>query len=155
MIRYALRCERDHEFESWFQSSAAFDRQLGRALVTCPVCGSANVTKSIMAPRLARGRKADETRAAPTVAAEPEAATLPLVSTKERELRAKVKELRDQLTARADDVGGRFPEEARKMHYGERAHRPIYGEATLGEARALHEEGVEFFPLPSLPDERN
>jgi len=155
MIRYALRCERDHEFESWFQSSAAFDRQLGRGLVTCPACGSTNVAKSIMAPRLAKGRKVDEPGTAATEAAKPEAATVPLVSAKERELRAKLKELRDHLTAHADNVGGRFPEEARKMHYGESEHRPIYGEASPGEARALHEEGVEFFPLPHLPDERN
>jgi hypothetical protein len=155
MIRYTLRCERDHEFESWFQSSAAFDRQVGRGLVTCPACGSANVAKSIMAPRLARGREPDKTAAVPRDAAPPEAAAVPLVSAKEQELRAKLKELRDHLTARADNVGGQFPEEARKMHYGEIEHRPIYGEATPGEARSLHEEGVEFFPLPILPDERN
>ena len=78
-----------------------------------------------------------------------------MVSPQEREFRAKLKELRDHLTSQADNVGTKFPEEARKMHYGETEHRPIYGQAAPDEAKALIEEGVEFFPLPVRPDERN
>ena len=71
------------------------------------------------------------------------------------EFRAKLKELRDHLTKNADNVGKKFPEEARKMHYGEIEHRSIYGEASPEEAKELHDEGIEFHPLPVLPDERN
>ena len=87
----------------------------------------------------------------------PAEATSPvaMISPQEREFRAKLKELRDHLTSNADNVGKKFPEEARKMHYGETEHRSIYGEATPQDAEALHDEGIEFHPLPVLPDERN
>jgi hypothetical protein len=78
-----------------------------------------------------------------------------MVSPQEREFRAKLKELRDHLTKNSDYVGTKFPEEARKMHYGEKNHRSIYGEASPQDAKELHEEGIEFHPLPVLPDERN
>ncbi len=78
-----------------------------------------------------------------------------MISPQEREIRAKLKELREHLTKNADNVGAKFPEEARKMHYGEIEHRSIYGEATPGEAKRLAEEGIEFHPLPVLPDEKN
>lgn len=152
MIHYRLRCARAHEFESWFASSTAFDRQVKRGLVACPVCGSAKVERAIMAPRVVSSRKR---KAAPATEAPAESAAVPLMSAQEMELRTKLKALRDEITGKADDVGKKFPEEARKMHYGEIDHRPIYGEATLEDARSLHEEGVEFFPLPQLPDERN
>jgi hypothetical protein len=152
MIHYRLRCARAHEFESWFASSAAFDRQVKRGLVACPVCGSDKVERAIMAPRVVSSRKRN---AAPVTEAPAASAPVPLMSTQEMELRTKLKALRDEITGKADDVGKKFPEEARKMHYGEIDHRPIYGEATLEDARSLQEEGVEFFPLPQLPDERN
>src|SRR5437016_9964557 len=111
-----------------------------------------------MAPRLARKDKS-----APIVAPVEESAParvetptpVAMVSPQEREFRAKLKELRDHLTKNADNVGRKFPEEARKMHYGEIEHRSIYGEASPQEAKELHEEGVEFHPLPVLPEERN
>ena len=159
MIRYALRCERDHEFESWFQSSSAFDSQVKRKLVTCPVCGSAKVEKAIMAPRLARTDKdrgaPEEVVPTPAPAAPEPKAPVAMISPQERELRQKLKALRDHLTKNAEHVGARFPEEARKMHYGEIEHRSIYGEASPDEAEALHEEGIEFHPLPVLPEDRN
>jgi hypothetical protein len=153
MIRYALVCDKGHEFESWFQDSAAYDKQAKRKLVACPHCGSAKVGKAIMAPRLSGAKK----RAAPAEppAAAPEKAPVAMLSPQEREFRAKLKELRDHLTKNADHVGPKFPEEARKMHYGETKHRSIYGEASPEEAKALAEEGIEFHPLPILPDERN
>jgi hypothetical protein len=156
MIRYSLRCERDHAFESWFQSSAAYDSQVRRKLVTCPACGSAKVEKAIMAPRIV-GKKGRE-KAAPAPAAETTPAaseSTSLMMAQERELRAKLKELRDHIVKTADNVGERFPNEARKMHYGDIEHRPIYGEASPEEARALIEEGVEVSPLPVLPEDRN
>jgi hypothetical protein len=78
-----------------------------------------------------------------------------IMSPQERELRKKLKELREHVTRNADYVGPRFPEQARKIHYGEVEHRSIYGEASPDEAKALHEEGIEFHPLPILPDEFN
>jgi len=158
MIRYALHCDRNHEFESWFQSSSAYDSQVKRKLVTCPVCGSAKVDKAIMAPRIVgkkgRERVAPEPAPAPTTEVAEQQPTS-LMMAQERELRAKLKELRDHIVKNADNVGERFPNEARKMHYGEIDHRPIYGEASPEEARALIDEGVEVSPLPVLPEDRN
>ena len=149
MIRYALCCEAGHTFESWFNNSTAFDRQAARGLVTCPMCGSAKVEKAIMAPSLGGGREA------PAPAAEPEKTPVAIVSKEEVELRKKLKELRDHIVKSADYVGEKFPEEARRMHYGEVEHRSIYGEASPEAAKSLADEGIEFHPLPRLPDERN
>jgi len=161
MIRYALICEQGHDFESWFQDSAAYDKQAKRGLVTCPQCDSAKVEKAIMAPRLsATAKKRHAPVEAPAPVAEapatPEApAPVAMISPQEQEFRAKLKELRDHLTKNADNVGAKFPEEARKMHYGEIEHRSIYGVASPEEAKELSEEGIEFHPLPTLPNERN
>ena len=156
MIRYSLRCERGHGFESWFQSSSAYDSQVKRKLVTCPACGSAKVEKAIMAPQIASKRGRDSAAPAPAASTDVTApASTPLMMAQERELRVKLKELRDHIVKNADNVGERFPNEARKMHYGDIEHRPIYGEASPDEARALIEEGVEVSPLPVLPDDRN
>jgi hypothetical protein len=160
MIRYSLRCERGHEFESWFQSSSAYESQEKRKLVNCPACGSAKVERAIMAPQIVsrKGREiaAPEPAAAPAPATEAATpASTPLMMVQERELRAKLKELRDHIVKNADNVGERFPNEARKMHYGDIEHRPIYGEASPDDARALIEEGVEVSPLPVLPEDRN
>jgi hypothetical protein len=158
MIRYALACAKGHSFESWFQNSAAYDKQAKQKLVTCPVCGTAKVEKEIMSPRLAGSRKREQAPAPsndqPSEMSN-EKTPVAMVSPQERELRKKLKELRAHLTQNADNVGQKFPEEARKMHYGEIDHRSIYGEASPDEARKLHEEGVEFHPLPVLPEERN
>ena len=173
MIRYSLQCERGHAFESWFQDSASYDKQAKRGLVSCPMCDSVKVEKSIMAPQIPRkGRTAEqrageetvlrakarrkkapaETTAVPAPAPQtPE----PLLMAQETELISKLKELRDHIKANADNVGEQFPEQARKMHYGEIEHRPIYGDASPTEAQALIEEGVEVMPLPVLPDDRN
>jgi hypothetical protein len=160
MIRYALVCDRGHEFESWFQDSVAYDKQAKRALVSCPQCGSTKVEKAIMAPRLSATSKKQsapiETPApAADVAPPVPAAPVAMISPQEQEFRTKLKELHDHLTKNADNVGTKFPEEARKMHYGEIEHRSIYGVASPEEAKELSEEGVEFHPLPVLPDERN
>jgi hypothetical protein len=162
MIRYALACDKGHAFESWFASSAAYDKQVKHGLVTCPVCGSAKVEKTIMAPRVSGAKKrgdmampAPATAPAQPVAAPDASAPMTMVSPQERELRKKLRELREHLTKNADYVGPRFSEEARKMHYGEIEHRSIYGEASPDQAAQLREEGIEFQPLPVLPDERN
>jgi hypothetical protein len=161
MIRYSLVCERKHDFEIWFKNSADYDKQSKRGLVTCPNCGSVKVEKALMVPSLGRGTKkgamAPEPVVGPSEAPMPAETKTPvaMVSPQEKEFRAKLKELRDHLTKNAENVGAKFPEEARKMHYGEKEHRSIFGEASPQEAKELLEEGVELHPLPVLPDERN
>jgi hypothetical protein len=162
MICYALRCDKGHDFESWFQTSTAFDSQRKRKLVTCPLCNSAKVEKAIMAPRLNKKGKAKDVAALPSQATSADSSQplqpsdqVSLMSAQERELRSKLKELRDHIVSQADNVGESFPTEARKMHYGDIEHRPIYGEASLDEARSLIDEGISVAPLPVLPDDRN
>jgi hypothetical protein len=161
MIRYALHCDHDHEFESWFQSSSAYDSQVKRKLVTCPICGSAKVDKAIMAPRIVgkKGRGPAMPPSEPTaVATTPEATPsgpTSLLMAQERELRTKLKELRDHIVKNADNVGEKFANEARAMHYGDKEHRPVYGEASPDEAKSLIDEGIEVSPLPTLPEDRN
>jgi hypothetical protein len=160
MIRYALVCDRKHQFEIWFADSADYDKQKKRGLVTCPACDSAKVEKAIMAPALQntkkRGSRTPVTpnEPAPAAASEP-SAPVAMISPQEQEFRQKLKELREHLVQNADNVGKKFPEEARKMHYGDVEHRSIYGEASPEEAKELHEEGIEFHPLPVLPDDKN
>lgn len=150
MIRYNLRCDQAHSFESWFQDSAAYDKQAKRGLVTCPACGSTAVEKTIMAPNVPAKTRKGKSEAEATKGDQ-----VALMSAEERELRSKIKALHDEIASKADNVGEKFPDEARKMHYGEIDHRPIYGQAKPEEAKELIDEGVEILPLPSLPDERN
>lgn len=137
MIRYALICDRDHEFDGWFASSDGFDTQVAAGEVLCPHCGSPHVTKALMAPNIAKGRAS----AADTP---PQAALAEKMSMMMLALKKHVEE-------NCDYVGDAFAEEARRIHYGEAEHRDIYGEATLDEARELIEEGVEVAPLPVVP----
>lgn len=138
MIRFALHCQSDHSFESWFQSASAFDGLLASGLVTCPVCGGAGISKSLMAPMLRPGGKA----AAPSLrdpGSEQEAALAAL--------RAKVE-------ANSDYVGMNFVAEARAMHDGTAPERSIYGEARPEEAIRLLQDGVPVAPLPFMPSRK-
>lgn len=164
MIRYALACDYGHEFESWFPGSAAYEAQLARGLVTCPMCSSAKIEKQIMAPSIARKDKSTalpapaapevQLGAAPQVpAAQPQ--PMAVFSEREREFRAMVKAFREHVTKNADYVGKGFTDEARKMHYGEIEHRSIYGRADPADARALLDEGIEVHPMPLPPDDRH
>jgi hypothetical protein len=155
MIKFALACENDHRFESWFQTGAAFDLQVEAGLVTCPACGARKVTKAIMAPAIT-GRQQQEPQAAPAARHEAEAPTkVALLDAKDRELRAMIVSLRTRILAEADDVGARFPDEARKIHDGLVPDRPIHGQASFEDARALLDEGIGILPIPVLPDEHN
>lgn len=158
MIRYRLVCDGGHDFESWFPSSESYDDQAGRGFVACPVCGSARVSKGMMAPSIARGDHAPalDTQTAPAALPPvpvPQAGGM--LGEREREIRAALRAMREQVTRNADDVGAHFPEEARRIHYGETQTRAIYGQASLDEARALVEEGIAVAPLPPMPDDRN
>ena len=152
MIRYQLVCAKGHGFDGWFSGSAGFDAQKQAGRLECPVCGSSHVDKAVMAPAVAAKTKAkgkaeaeggDGTQA--VFRADPQAA----------ELREALRKVREHVVANADYVSDRFAEEARKIHYKEAESRGIYGEASTEEARALREEGIEFHPLPRLPEDQN
>ncbi|UOK69256.1 DUF1178 family protein [Ancylobacter polymorphus] len=162
MILYRLCCAANHDFESWFRDSAAYDEQRTRGLITCPVCGSAEVEKALMAPALGRGtRKFALEPAAEVPVDEPAEVAVPapqpvaLVSEKEQQLRAMLRAVRAHVVANSVDVGDEFATLARRMHEGEEEKRAIRGEATPDEVRALIEDEIEILPLPVLPDERN
>jgi hypothetical protein len=168
MIRYALTCDRDHGFESWFRDSASYDFQRRRGLLSCPQCGSQKVDKAIMSPSIARrdrdaspseGDLAVERLQAPEgIVAPPAAAALASVALLNDEalaVRAQIRALRAKVKESAADVGLAFAQEALKIHHGEADSRPIYGQASPDEARMLAEEGVPFLPLPMLPEDRN
>lgn len=142
MIRYNLSCENGHAFEGWFSSSGDFDRQAERRLIACPTCGSGSISKQLMAPTVSTARKKEARQALVMDQAQKETIT---------KLREMVKSIREN----AEDVGARFPEEARKIHYGEADQRGLIGKATAEEAIALLEEGIEIAPLPVLPDDAN
>lgn len=138
MIQYALKCTRGHRFDSWFQSAAAFDRLSASAMVACAVCGSAEVEKAVMTPRVQPAR---------TAVSGPGGALSAPASPAERALA----ELRRQIEENSDYVGLNFAAEARAIHDGEAPARSIYGEARPDEARALIEDGVPVAPLPFRP----
>jgi hypothetical protein len=149
VIRYDLHCEAGHGFESWFRSSGDYDAQRKRKLVECPVCGSHDIEKQIMAPRLKRTDKAPRARPAE------DKAPVAMMSPQEAEFRQKLRELRDHVTKNAENVGEKFPDLARKMHNEEIERRSIYGEASAEEVKSLIEDEVDIHPLPVLPDDRN
>jgi hypothetical protein len=152
MIKFSLKCRNGHEFESWFQSGAAFDEQVGRSLVACPICDSAEVSKAIMAPALVlQGQKHPDSAPAGETPRTPVA----LLDEKQQEQLAVLRTLRQKILAETDNVGDRFPEEARRMHEGLIPERGIHGQATLEEAKTLLQEGIGIVPLPVLPDDFN
>lgn len=157
MIKYSLRCTKGHAFEAWFTNSAACDKQLKRDLVACPRCGDTKIEKGMMAPNVSprtRKKGGGDERAAPAkpVPAASPTAMPPQVPAEILDLMRKV---RAEVVAKADYVGPRFAEEARKIHHEETPARGIYGEATAEEAKSLVEDGVEFYPLPRLPEDSN
>lgn len=135
MIRYALRCTDGHAFESWFQSASAYDSLAGRGLVTCAACGSADVEKALMAPKVGRG----------------EAPAPSLRGAAETRVETRLAAFRRKVEAEATYVGGRFAAEARRVHASETPERAIYGEANAAEVRGLLEDGIPVAPLPFLP----
>ncbi len=149
MINFALKCDQDHRFDSWFQSADAYDTLKAAGMVACPVCGSANVDKAMMAPRLSSGRRsatADEAAPAPDPAPRPGALSQPASPAEQA-----MAELRKQIERHSEYVGRNFAAEARSIHAGDSPERPIHGEAKPEEARKLIEEGVPVTPLPFLP----
>ena len=142
MIKFSMACEVGHEFEGWFSGNDEFDSQSERGFVTCPQCGIANVSKALMTPGIpAKGRDDRVVMAA--------------VSDRQQKIVKKMRELRDLVTANAENAGPKFAEEARKIHYGETEARGIYGNTSPEEASKLVAEGIQVIPLPVLPEDKN
>lgn len=141
MIKFGLRCENKHRFEAWFASSDAFESQRKRGFVTCPDCGSSTVEKALMAPSVSTSRD----RAA--VASE--------IGRKHLAAMGELRKMRDAVTKNAENVGDRFAQEARRIHYGEVPDKAVYGSASREDVAALADEGIAVAPLPRLPDDAN
>ena len=152
MIKFALRCARGHEFESWFQSGEAFEMQSKAGRVLCPLCQATEVTKAIMAPAITSRTVVERTKP-PAPAEAP--SNVALLDPRDLEARAMLIALRKRIFAETENVGMRFAEEARKIHDGAVEERPIHGQANFDEARALIEEGIDILPIPPVPDEYN
>ena len=139
MIKFTLKCENGHQFDSWFQSASAFDKLKNAGMVTCETCGTTDVVKAVMAPAVRAGRE-DQTNALSTPASDAEKA-----------LTAMRKEIEDK----SEYVGRGFATQARDMHAGLTPARPIHGEARPDEARKLVEDGVPVAPLPFIPNRKS
>jgi hypothetical protein len=180
LIRYALECQHEHGFEAWFRSSDDFDKQAQAGLLACPACGSSEVARALMAPAVSTSRKRAEIAATVSATAEaasesasagstsagggaampavrPAAEPVPVAMPDPRALAflEMLRRVRRHVEENSEHVGDRFPEEARKIHYGEADARGIYGEATRDEVEELLDEGIEIHALPMLPEERN
>lgn len=134
MIVFDLKCKDGHVFEAWFPDSKAFEKQKAKKAVVCPVCGNRRVTKAPMAPNIASGKAREGEKAQQN----PQA----------KEMMVMLSKLRQEVEKNCDYVGDKFPEEARKIHYGEAEKRNIYGEASKEDAESLAEEGIEFQRIP-------
>jgi hypothetical protein len=166
MILYDLICDKDHAFESWFRNSTAADKLLKAGQSPCPKCGSVKVRKAPMAPRLSKSTGKDfEEQAASAPAATPAPSVaggkLPVPAGAPAEVAAAMEhaaealtKLRETIEKNFENVGEKFPEEARRIHYGEAPERAIYGDASLEEAQELVEEGIKVAAIP-WPKRRN
>ena len=177
MIKYQLICDLSHEFEGWFQTSAAFDAQSKSELITCPVCGSANVRRALMTPNLASPKRRQKPSAdnisntnasitdingAPSTLPSSQVSSprsrdvasdaMPSV-TEIGEAMAQLRQLQRKIKAEYRDVGTEFAAEARKIHYGESAPENIYGQSSDEEREALLDEGIDVVAMPWVPPE--
>ncbi len=150
MIHYALKCDQGHDFDSWFQSAAAFDALARAGHLSCSICGSGDVKKAIMAPRVLSKSVAKADVAEQTAPQTP----VPVLKTPQSDVEKQIAELRKKVEETSDYVGDDFARQARAMHQGETPERAIYGEARLDQARSLVEEGVPLLPLPFRPRQK-
>jgi hypothetical protein len=163
MIRYRLHCEHGHEFEGWFASSSAYDVQAERGLLSCSLCGSSNIDKAMMAPNVqtARGRAKSLAKSMAHSLSETPQAVSPAAETAAVAAGAPpamldlMRQVREHIRQHSDDVGDKFAEEARRIHYDEVEARAIHGQASRDEVVALLDEGIEILPVPILPEDRN
>ncbi|MBP5857397.1 DUF1178 family protein [Marivibrio halodurans] len=138
MISFNLRCSKDHEFEGWFHDSTSFEKDLKRRRIECPVCGDSNLERALSAPNIASSEQRDAAR-----------------RDRDRAMRETLRAFRRHVETNAENVGERFAEEARRIHYGETEKRAIYGEASADETRDLVEEGVPVAPIPWIEEAKD
>lgn len=155
MLVLNLACTDGHRFEGWFGSSADYESQQARQLLSCPVCGQHQVQRLPSAPRLNVAHLRDDAKPTltpnPTPAATPSAHGGPTLEHLHQQLQQLAEQAVAQVLAQTEDVGQRFAEEARRIHYGETEARGIRGQTSLKEAQALQDEGIALLPLPLLP----
>jgi hypothetical protein len=154
MIVFDLQCRALHIFEAWFDNSSAYERQKKQHMIACPICEDTHIAKVLSAPNVSaksnqrtvhpKTKTENDEKDAVAVSAP---ADLP-TSSELKDLMGRLADLQEKVEASHEDVGDTFPEEVRKIHYGESAVRPIYGDATPQEAQDLQEEGIEILPLP-------
>ncbi|MDX1738996.1 MAG: DUF1178 family protein [Alphaproteobacteria bacterium] len=142
MISFNLKCDNDHEFEGWFKDSKAFEKQQESGLLECGFCGSKDVHKALSTPNISTSRSQEKSRQE-------------LQTKIYMETRAALGEIRKKVEENCENVGERFAEEARKIHYGEVEEKGIYGNATPEEVKELTEEGVQVATLPWVDDKAN
>ncbi|WP_423066451.1 DUF1178 family protein [Devosia sp. CN2-171] len=141
MISYSLVCDNSHKFDAWFRNAEAYEEQHDRGIVTCPMCNSVKVEKALMAPAVSRMNS--------------DKVSLSTGHPMQSAIREMLRTMRKKVTSEADYVGDKFAEEARKIHFKEAEARGIYGEATRDEVAELIDDGVDFLPLPHIPEEAN
>lgn len=150
MIRFALVCANGHEFESWFASNESYDFLIENKLVACPYCNGTDISKAVMAPAVTRAASAPVKPQKPDGAPKQNVA---LLGEADRGLREMARELHQKIVAATVDVGAEFAREARRIDDGEAPERPIRGQTSPEDARALLEEGVAIMPMPLPPDD--
>ncbi|MEQ8290979.1 MAG: DUF1178 family protein [Roseovarius sp.] len=150
MIQYTLKCDKDHRFDSWFQSAAAFDKLQSAGMVACAICGSPHVEKALMAPSVR-----DSRHKSPQAPVKPDAPRHRPLSAPATTAEQALAELKRHVEKNSEYVGLNFVREARQMHEGTAPERAIYGEAKPEEARKLLEDGVPVAPLPFLPNRKS
>jgi hypothetical protein len=158
MIRYALTCAAEHRFEAWFRTADDFDAQEARGLLSCPACGDTAIRKALMAPAVSTGGEraaGQDSLPTPVPPGMPATMQAAMATPEASEIIARLRELKAKLLSGSEDVGGRFAEEARRIHYGEAPSRAVHGQASHEDAKALLDEGVGILALPVLPEERN
>lgn len=185
MIKFALGCENEHEFEGWFDSNHEYSRLQKQGLVTCPICNSVKVEKLLMAPAIPKksnivapaqmisdGASNDNnSELSLKIPVDIKGAIAPLensittavavpelpahLSDAHSEMVEKIRDFKKHVIDNTEDVGENFVEEARKIHFGESEKRGIHGKANLEEAIELVEEGIEVMPIPELPEDKN
>lgn len=139
MIVFDLKCGQAHVFEAWFGSSSDYETQKARSLLSCPLCGDADISKAVMAPAVpAKGNTREETRPVPMASGE---------DVRIKQMLGALAEMQKAMIDSSEYVGSRFAEEARAIHYGETDARGIYGETSADEAAQLRDEGIEAMPL--------
>jgi hypothetical protein len=154
MIRFSLSCAKDHSFEGWFGSNEDFDAQTAKRLIECPMCGSSSIAKALMTPAVSTSRLQDVSRQQGGHGDDEDVLTLSH-GQNQQEIMTQMRILAKKLKEGAEYVGGNFAAEARKIHDGEACVRGIYGEATIAEAQSLADDGIDFLPIPSFPEDHN